>query len=113
MTWEQYWYGDPLMVRYYREMDRLKKEQENTSLWIQGRYFYDGICVALSNAFGKKGAKPAEYPNEPYDLYPRKKTEAEIQAEIEAERQRAYEYLDSVVKAFKLRKQPTETKEPK
>lgn len=112
MTYDQYWNGDVRATAAFVEANRLKKQQENERLWLQGMYFYEGLCVALSNAFSKKGAKKAEYPNEPYPLYKREQTEAEKEAEAIRERQRAHDYFDRIVQYYKQQKEGREIIEP-
>ena len=59
MTPDQYWDGDPALVKYYRKADELKWERKNQELWLQGMYFYEAICDAspVLHAFAKKGTK--------------------------------------------------------
>lgn len=115
MSYEDYWYGDVFMVIPYVEAYRLRKQQENERLWLQGLYFYDALSVALKRfgegLAGKHSAGSVKYPEQPYPLWQREKTTAEIEAENEAERKRAHDYLDSIVKAYKRQKQEKETKE--
>ena len=111
MTYRQYWYGDPLMVRDFREADRIRKQQQNQFLWLQGRYIYEGVAVVLANAFGKKSAPKQDYPDKPYPLFERPKTQAEIERENEIERQRAHDYFAAVIQAFKERREGREIKE--
>ena len=105
MSYEDYWYGDVYMVYQYAEAYRLKKRQENDSLWLQGLYFHDAISVALrrfgDGLSGKTSHGNLKYPEKPYDLFQKAKTEAEKEAEVQAERQRAYDNLVRIVNAFK------------
>ena len=75
MSFEQYWYGDVWLSKAYLEADRLRKEQMNTELWLQGLYYYDAVCCALQNAFRKKGDPPAKYAEKPYDIFAKEKKE--------------------------------------
>lgn len=114
MSYQEYWYGNVWSSIAYAEAYRLKKQQENERLWLQGMYFYDALSCALKRfgdgLAGKHSSSDVCYPKEPYPLYQREKTEAELEAEAQAERQRAHDYLDSVVKAYKRQKK--EIKEP-
>lgn len=101
MTYDQYWYGDVWMVKAFREADRLRKEQMNTELWLQGLYYYDAVCCALQNAFRKKSDPPAKYPMEPYDIFPKEMTREEREAQEEAERLQAKLYMQQMMRAGK------------
>lgn len=70
MTPEQYWEGDPALVKYYREADVIKSERLNQELWLQGMYIYEAICDAspILHSFAKKGTKPHPYVDKPYPL---------------------------------------------
>ena len=70
MTYEQYWDGDPMLVKYYREAEELRNEKKNQELWLQGMYVYEAIAdlTPVLHAFAKKGAKPQPYPTTPYPI---------------------------------------------
>ena len=78
MSYEDYWYGDNDLVKYYREADTFRKRIRNEELWLQGMYF----AQAIATNFDKK----AKYPEKPFDIFP--KTAIEKQAEAEAERKK-------------------------
>ena len=82
MTPDEFWRGDPALVRAYRKAEELRRERKNQEQWWQGMYIYEAICNAspLLRAFGKKGAKAIPYPKEPYDISPPKKHENAEQA---------------------------------
>lgn len=77
MSYEEYWNGDPWLVCFYREMHRMRNEQKNQEMWIQGLYFYDALSVVMQNSFGK--GKKEKYTEKPFQIYP--KTEAEKERE--------------------------------
>lgn len=68
MTWEQYWHGDPLMVRAFREADKLRQRREDAIAWLHGRYIYDalGRLSPILHAFSKRGAKAEPYLDRPF-----------------------------------------------
>ena len=70
MTPEQYWDGDPALVKYFRKADEIKLERLNQGKWLQGMYIYEAICDAspILRSFSKKGTKPHPYPDKPYPL---------------------------------------------
>lgn len=78
MSLAEYWDGDPIYVKFYREAHELKKEEKNRELWLQGMYFYDALVdvAPLIKAFAKN-PKLTPYPSEPYALTKKEKEEKE------------------------------------
>ena len=70
MTYEQFWEGDPMLTKYYRKADEIRKERLNQELWLQGMYVYEAFCDAspLLHAFAKRGVKPHPYSETPYPI---------------------------------------------
>ena len=70
MTYEQYWNGDPMLVKYYRQADEMRNDRRNQELWLQGMYIYEALCdvAPIFQAMGKKGTKAHPYPERPYPL---------------------------------------------
>ena len=68
MTYEQFWDGDPTLVKYYRKSAEIKRDMTNQELWLQGLYVYEALCNVspLLHAFARKGAKAHPYPSQPY-----------------------------------------------
>lgn len=64
MTYDQYWYGDPLMVRAFYEAHKLKLRLQDENNWLLGRYFADAILATVGNQLSGKGE--FKYPEEPY-----------------------------------------------
>jgi hypothetical protein len=102
MTYDEFWHGAPEMVISYRKAYRLKLEDMNRELWLQGQYFHDAVAVALSNAFRKRGAQTQKYLEKPYDLF--EKTEEEKAAEIRKEREKVQEQLRQMAVEQRRRK---------
>jgi len=91
MTYDQYWHGDAMLPKYYREAEKIRRSRINTDLWMQGRYIYDALCFVspVLNAFAKNGTKPIEYHNEPYPLNAKEAEEREEkQAKAQMEKMR-------------------------
>lgn len=88
MTYEQFWNGAPELCEYYRTYHRLRMEQQNQQLWMQGLYNFAAVSAALSTAFGKK----VKYIEKPLQIFP--KTEAEKLAEAEETRKKLVEKLN-------------------
>lgn len=66
MTWEQFWFGDCDAAPMYRKAARLREKQRDYEFWLQGLYFREAVNSSVGNAFLEKGAKPFEYPSEPF-----------------------------------------------
>lgn len=68
MSYDEFWYGEPDRVRYYREAERLRQKNRDYDLWLQGRYFYDALCAVspILHAFAANGTQAEEYLKEPY-----------------------------------------------
>jgi len=83
MSYDEFWYQDPMIAKYYREADVVKRKKRNEEMWVQGMYFANAISATLS----KKG----KYPEKPFDIFP--KTAMEKQAEAETERKKIIEHF--------------------
>ena len=85
MTEAQYWDGDPLLPKYYREAENLRMERKNEEAWLQGMYVYDAILrlTPILHAFAKKGAKPKPYADEPYPITKKKQEDKQQRKEKE------------------------------
>jgi hypothetical protein len=79
MSYDEYWNGDPALLRVYREYHEIKRSIKNQELWLQGLYVYEAILDAapMLHPFPKQGTKPKEYPKEPYPITLREKEEKE------------------------------------
>ena len=79
MTPEEYWKGDPMLLRAYRKAYELKRERRNEELWLQGMYIYEAIgdLAPILHAFAKKGAQAKPYAEHPYPITARLHAEAE------------------------------------
>ena len=70
MTYEQFWEGDPMLVKYYRQAEEMRNDRRNQELWLQGMYIYEALCdvAPLHHAFAKRGVKAHPYSERPYAL---------------------------------------------
>lgn len=59
MPLHEFWHGDMRLLEVYR---KAYMRNVSYSAWQQGAYVNAALSVSLSNAFAKKGAKKAEYP---------------------------------------------------
>lgn len=87
MTYEEFWYGPPSLVRAYRKAYDMERHRRNEEMWMQGRYIFEALrCAPLLVGFPEKGYKPpsgAGYPEMPYPLSEREEREREIERENE------------------------------
>ena len=82
MTYEQYWYGEPKIAKFYREAEMYRRENTNYEAWLQGLYFYRATTASLSQAFSSNKSKQVKYLDYPIAITPREK-KAEKQRNIE------------------------------
>lgn len=81
MSAQEYWEGDAELCRYYREANRLKREQANRDAWMQGLYIYRALqCVSPMFRDWVKDHKPEAYLNEPIPIYEKKPDEKDEDA---------------------------------
>ena len=84
MSSREFWEEDPQLYwayqTFYLKQQEIKFERDNQYMWLQGMYIYEGVSVALNNAFQKQ---KKSYSEEPYNLKSKaeeKKTKEEINA---------------------------------
>ena len=69
MSSKEFWEEDPQLYwayqTFYLKQQEMKFEEDNQYMWLQGMYIYEGISVALNNAFQKT---QKSYSDKPYDL---------------------------------------------
>lgn len=65
MTYEEYWYGDPLMVRAFYKANQLKQKIIDAEAWLHGMYVLRALDATVGNMFRKSGSQMAEYPERP------------------------------------------------
>lgn len=96
MTPEQYWDGDPLLAKYYRQADELKQKRKNQEIWLQGMYIYEALCdvAPIFHAFAKKGTKPTPYSDHPYSITA-KEREDEKKLQEKRDREKARRYMEA------------------
>ena len=95
MTPEQYWDGDSMLAKYYRQADEIRRKRRNEELWLQGMYIYDALCDVspVLHAFAKK-AKPLPYPDHPYSLTVKDREEEKKRKE-QRDREKARRYMEA------------------
>lgn len=90
MTYEQYWYGDPLMVRAFYKAEQLRRKRMNEKAWLHGLYVYRALDATVGNIVRKSGTELAEYPRKPLDMGDEAETEKEEREDQEALWAQAY-----------------------
>lgn len=59
MSHNEFWYGD---MRLLEGCQRAYMRDKSYTAWLQGQYNSVAYGIVMANAFAKKGAKTAEYP---------------------------------------------------
>lgn len=85
MPYDLYWDGDIDAVKAYKKLDKLRQEQDNTKMWIQGLYFMEAVATVLSS-----GENRHTYPKKPYDLTGGDKDEEDDESTSEEESNRQF-----------------------
>lgn len=69
MTYEQYWYDDPLLINSYIKAEEMRMIRKNQELWLQGLYVHIAIgdLVPVLNPFSKDH-KAKKYLNKPIPI---------------------------------------------
>lgn len=101
MTYEQYWYDDPMMVRAFYQADKLRRERADEDAWLHGLYVLNALQATVGNAFMKSGQTPAEYPEEPMTAQKRREEREKTEQEKEQEATWALAWMSSFVQAGK------------
>lgn len=95
MSYEQFWEGDPAMVRPYRRADAIRRRRMNEELWLAGVYTAEALASTVGNMFSKTNKH--KYPAEPFAI-----TEDEIKERQERERKAKIEKIKAAFTARAL-----------
>lgn len=101
MTYEQYWFGDPLMVRDFYKAWKLKQQQINEEAWLHGIYILKALDATVGNAMRKQGSQVIEYPSKPLELYKQEETKEQKTQREEEEAKFAEAYMMNMIMAGK------------
>ena len=82
MSYEEYWYGDTTLSRYYYQAYQLRLQQRDYDAWLAGAYVKAAIESSIGNAFRKSSSDAVSYPSQPYTI--EEKRQREINEEQEA-----------------------------
>ena len=97
MSYEDFWYMDPNMVKYYREAEMVRLHRQNSQMYMQGMYIYDTLMrsAPIFNPFNKN-VDPRPYRDEPFPL-----TEQEAEEQLRKEEEREYRSMrDRMIGGF-------------
>lgn len=100
MTADEYWNGDPQLVKSYREAEKIRKDRMNEQNWLMGMYVYDAMCrvAPILHVFAPGGTKAHPYPEQPYALTVREQEDRE-----EAKKRKAMEEAKRYMEQFAAR----------
>ena len=101
MTYEQYWYDDPLMVRAFYKAHELRRKMVDEEAWMSGLYVLGALNATVGNMFRKPGTTPAEYPPEPYFTKKEREKREKTEEEKKRESLAALAWMSSFVQAGK------------
>ena len=97
MSPEEYWHGSPELTQAYRAAYKVRKQERNWEMWLQGLYIYHALDVALSHITDKNSK--AEYMSEPLKIFP--PTEEEIKEQQEKELEMLVKRLNALAESHK------------
>lgn len=110
MSYDEYWYGDPSLVRAYRKAEDIRTHRRNWEMWMNGRYTYDAIMRLIPSLNMWKPKEPIEYMKEPYPL-----TKKEYEDMMKKEEKKQQDEIKAKLKAFAVaqnaRRKETEEQE--
>lgn len=115
MSYAEFWYGDPWLARTYRNVYIARRKEENMRDWLLGAYVYNAVATAMANAFRKKGTRPVNYLEEPFQIFPLTAEEAKArQAKAAAQADAAFRTMIARQRAHKAaqEKKNAETNNP-
>lgn len=107
MSYTEYFEGDSLLPKYFREAYRIKREVDDYDAWLQGVYVYQAVDCAIYNnpPLMKRGKEPRQYFKEPFSMQGKENkhepTEEEIAMKKKEEEARFSVWLDNFVNAYK------------
>ena len=104
MSFDEYWYGDAYLVKFYRDAYKLKIRYDDVFMWKQGMYIYEALCDVspILHAFSKKGTKPLQYRSKPMsEEIKQMDTEREKEIAIKNEQMKAIIFFERWARATK------------
>ncbi len=99
VDYDVFWRLNPRLLTAFVDADRRRKRELELQMYVQGKYVYDAVSIALANGFRKKGTQPVDWLEEPYRIIPF--TEEEEAERAEEERRKAIEFFNAMIPAHK------------
>lgn len=100
MSYEEFYFQDVELAKFYRQAYEIKEDRKNSHLWLQGMYIYDAISTCIYNVFCRKsGQQASSYPSKPYPMTSKQKEE-DKQLTIEEEQAKAKVWMNSLVSSY-------------
>ena len=96
MPSQEYWDGEPWLVKAYREAYKIKQDEDNAMAWLHGLYNYIGVATALNNGFSNKKER---YPDKPFDLHQAEKAKEESPEHIRDRYYNRFKQMEELWKA--------------
>lgn len=107
MSYDEYWYKSPYRAMFYKDAYKLKSEQKDEELWLQGVYIYEALCDVspILHAFSKKGTKPLPFIPKPLSrtIVEKELSEEEMEQKVENERLIAKIHFDNLARQLNKR----------
>ena len=79
-------------AKAYKQSIIQKRDYDNYIAYLQGAYVRDALISTVGNMFKKKGQKPIEYPDRPYEMQTKSKREV-TEEDKELQRQAFWQSL--------------------
>lgn len=105
ISYNDFWNMNPRIMNIHIEGYKTKVnrdlEYDNYMAFLSGVYVRDALASTVGNMFSKKGARPIEYPKEPYPVTQEQIKERD-ERELEAQRQVFWANLQTMQANFEL-----------
>ena len=100
MCTDEFWHEDKRLFEVYQKA-YYRRLYENA--WINGLYVNIAVQNTAGNILAKKGAKPLEYPHEPFDPFKQKKviTKENLEGEFRDLQKNQNDFIRSLLKSKK------------
>lgn len=100
MTYEQYWFGDVLMVRAFHKAEKMRQMRMDNEAWLTGLYVKSALESTVCNMFSGKTAKKSKYPEQPM-MFEKEQEEQKTVEQEENETAVARLYMYNMIRAGK------------
>jgi hypothetical protein len=106
MSYTEYFEGDCLLPKYYREAYKIRQERDDYNAWLQGVYVYKALDCALYNnpPLMKRGREPRNYFEQPFlqqEKFKEEQSEEQLALKQEQENATMGVWMSNFVNMFK------------